>query len=133
MRKEYVNTKLEYEGEYFHGIKWNGKGYNINGKIIYELINGTGPVKVFKNNILIFEGSYVKGKKNGYAKVYYDTGEYKNNKKNGKGKRYDKKKGLIYDGDYLKGKKWNGVYKPHDKLHTKIYKLGKDLKYLKHQ
>ena len=124
MRKEYVNTKLEYEGEYFHGIKWNGKGYNINGKIIYELINGTGPVKVFKNNILIFEGSYVKGKKNGYAKVYYDTGEYKNNKKNGKGKRYDKKKGLIYDGDYLKGKKWNGVYKPHDKMYIEIYIEG---------
>ena len=80
-----------------------------------------------------------KREKNGYVKIYYDTGElkfegeYKNNKKNGKGKKYDKKKGLIYDGVYLKGKKWNGVYKPHDKLHTKIYKLGKGLKYLKHQ
>ena len=41
----YINEKLEYEGEYLYNKKWNGKGYDENGNIIYELINGTGKVK----------------------------------------------------------------------------------------
>ena len=40
--KEYINEKLEYEGEYLFGKKWNGKGYDENKNIIYELKNGNG-------------------------------------------------------------------------------------------
>ena len=56
--------------------KWNGKGYDENGNIIYELKNGCGVVKEFKDNsILIFEGEYLNGKRNGKGKEYNDKGE----------------------------------------------------------
>ena len=38
--KEYLKGKLEFEGEYLFNKKWNGKGYDENGNILYELING---------------------------------------------------------------------------------------------
>ena len=34
-------------------------------------------------------------------------GEYKNGRKNGKGKEYNNKK-LLFEGEYLNGKRWNG-------------------------
>ena len=37
-RKEYVEEKLEYEGHYIIK-KYNGKGYDKCGKIIYEINN----------------------------------------------------------------------------------------------
>ena len=43
--KQYVNGKLEFEGEYLFDKKWNGKGYDVHGNIIYELINGNGKCK----------------------------------------------------------------------------------------
>ena len=43
----YLNGKLEYEGEYLYNKKWNGKGYDENGNIIYELFNGNGKVKEY--------------------------------------------------------------------------------------
>jgi len=30
---------LEYEGEFLFDRKWDGKGYDLNGNIIYELNN----------------------------------------------------------------------------------------------
>ena len=74
---------MEYEGEYLDNKKWNGKGYDENGNIIYELINSNGKVKEYNEyGILIFEGEYLDGKKNGKGKEYED------------GK-------LIYEGEYL--------------------------------
>ena len=72
--KAYINRKLEYEGEYYLKKKWNGKGYDENGKIIYELKDGTGFVKVYNCDlsIKIFEGNVIKGIKNGYGKDYHD-------------------------------------------------------------
>ena len=72
--KEYFfNGKLLFEGEYSNNKKWNGKGYDENGNIIYELINGNGKVKEYDyNGILIFEGEYLNGKRNGKAKEYLD-------------------------------------------------------------
>ena len=41
--KEYYNDgKLIFEGEYLNGKKWNGKGYNKNGKIEFEINDGKG-------------------------------------------------------------------------------------------
>ena len=67
--------------------KWNGKGYDENGIIIYELINGNGKVKEYNENKLIYEGEYLNGKRNG------------------KGKEYDLNDKLIFEGEYLNGKK----------------------------
>ena len=87
--KFYINKKLEYEGEYSFNRKWNGKGYNKNGKMTYELKNGTGKVKEYNNDgDLIFEGEYLKGLRNG------------------KGKEYDEHTGkLKFEGEYLNGKR----------------------------
>ena len=78
---------MEYEGEYLYDKKWNGKGYDKNGNIIYVLNNGNGKVKEYNDDRLIFEGEYVNGKRNG------------------KGKEYDYDGKLIFDGEYLNGEK----------------------------
>ena len=113
--------KLEYEGEYLFDKKWNGKGYDENGNIIYELINGTGKVKEYSwiDGNLKFEGEYLNGKRNGKGREYNWSnnklefeGEYLNGKRNGKGKEYYNGK-LIYEGGYLNGKR-NGKGKEYD-------------------
>ena len=61
--------------------------------------------------ILIYEGEYKDGKRNGIGKEYniikgdliYE-GEYKNGKRNGKGKEYYNGK-LKYEVEYLNGKR----------------------------
>ena len=89
--KEYLEGKLEYEGKYLYGDKWEGKGYDKNGNIIYELNNGNGKVKEYNwKGRLIFKG------------------EYKNGKKNGKGKDYEDDKCIFY-GEYLNGYRWEGI------------------------
>ena len=43
--KEYnENGIIKFEGEYLNFKRWNGKGYDINNKIIYELNDGEGYV-----------------------------------------------------------------------------------------
>ena len=129
--KEFINNYVEYDGEYLYNKKWNGKGYDENNNVIYELINGCGKVKEYnKNNELIFEGEYLNGKRNGMGKEFFNEefnfdfkllnenkkekvtdklvfkGEYSNGERNGKGKEYFNGK-LVFEGEYLKGNKWN--------------------------
>ena len=48
---------LKFEGEFLNGNKFNGKGYDRDGNIVYELKNGNGYVKEYNNhNALTFEG-----------------------------------------------------------------------------
>ena len=49
---------LLFEGEYLYGNKWNGKGYNKNKNIEYEMKNGKGYVKKYFDygKALKFEG-----------------------------------------------------------------------------
>ena len=55
---------MEYEGEYLYNKKYNGKGFDKNGNITYELINGTGKVKEYDDDgILILEGEYLNRKR----------------------------------------------------------------------
>ena len=55
---------MEYEGEFLYNKRWNGKGFDENGNIIYELINGNGKVKEYNDfGVLEYEGEYLKGKK----------------------------------------------------------------------
>ena len=54
--KEYhFHGSLRFEGEYYHGKKWNGKGYDLNNNIIYKLkINSNLIIKwIYKIEILI--------------------------------------------------------------------------------
>ena len=83
---------MEFEGEYRYDRKWNGKGYDENGNIIYELINGNGKVKEYNkyNDLLKFEGEYLNGNKNG------------------KGKEYDISGKLIFEGEYLNDERTDG-------------------------
>ena len=118
---------MEFEGEFLFDKKWSGKGYDINGNIIYELINGKGEVKEYENSNysnenIIFEGEYLNGLKHGYGKEYNKKGylifegKFLNGERNGKGKEYNKlEEGLVFEGEYLNGKRWNGKGKEFDK------------------
>ena len=88
--KEYFfNGKLKFEGEYLNNKKWNGKGYDENGNITYELINGNGKVYEYDSTgINIFDGEYLNGVMwNGKIKCFNIKGElteeieFKNGKK----------------------------------------------------
>ena len=87
---------MKYEGEFLGYKKWSGKGYNINGDLLYEIINGIGKIKEYDyDSQLIFENEYKKGKIwNGKGKEYdrhgelIFEGEYKNGERNGEGKEY---------------------------------------------
>ena len=112
--KFYIIEKLEYEGEFLYDKKWSGKGYDENGNIIYELINGNGKVKEYSGwrSRLIFEGEYLNGKRNGKGKEYTlkgllkFEGAYLNGIRHGKGKEYYWEDGkLIFEGEYLNGKR----------------------------
>ena len=68
--------KLDFEGQYLKGKKWNGKGFNINNEKVYEIKNGNGLVKEYNNEgKIIFVGEYLNGEKNGKGKEYseYDN------------------------------------------------------------
>ena len=84
--------------ENLNGKKWNGKGFNKNNEIEYEIKDGNGNIKVYNydNGELKFEGEYLNGKRNGKGKVYDDEGN------------------LIFEGEYLNGERWNGAEKGYD-------------------
>ena len=92
--KEYYDDgKLKFEGEYLNDKRWNGKGYNKNGIIDFQIKNGYGKGKEYNNfGELEFEGEYIFGEKNGKWKEYdylgelVFEGEYLNGKRSGKGK-----------------------------------------------
>ena len=103
---------MEFEGEYIIK-KYNGKGYDEYGNIIYELKNGNGKVKEYNGSgDLIFEGIYLKGLRNRKGKEYFYNnqlkfeGAYLNGLRNGKGKEFDFERKLIFEGIYLNGKRW---------------------------
>jgi len=81
--------KLIFEGEFKNDLRWNGKGYDNQNNIIYELKDGKGYVKEYDYYCdLIFEGEYLNGLKNGKGKEYDD---------------FDST--LKFDGEYLNGLK----------------------------
>ena len=97
--KEFRGDKLLFEGEYLNGKKWNGKGFNDAGEKVFEIINGFGKGKEYRNNFdLVFEGEYYYGKR-----------------WNGKYKKYNKCEisYKIYEGEYINGYKGNGYILIH--------------------
>ena len=104
----YKDGSIKFEGIYLFGLKYKGKGYDIYGKIIYELDDGKGYIKeVNNNNDIIFEGEYP----------------------NGKGKEYFKNKKIKFEGYYINGIKYNG--KGYDKYGKIIYELKNGIGYIK--
>ena len=89
--KEYYNDgNIKFEGKFLNGKKWNGKEYDVNNNLLYELINGKGIVKeyyFYNNNKLKYEGEYLNGERHG------------------KGKEYDENGKLIFEGEYFNDKR----------------------------
>ena len=81
--KIYHKGKLEFDRECYFYQKWNGKGNDEDGNVIYELKNGGK--------------TYYKD-----CKISFEE-EFLNWKINGKGKEYDQRDELIYEGEYLNG------------------------------
>ena len=115
--KLYDEDKIIFEGEYSIGKKWNGKIYNNKTGQIYEIKNGYGNViEYYESQKLELILEYCGGeRKKGFVKEYYDDGktllfecEYKDGELNGKGKHYDSRGQIKFEGEYLKGKRWNG-------------------------
>ena len=120
--KGYIKERLDYEGEFLFDKKWNIKGYDENGNIIYEIKEGKGKIKEFNNEgALIFEGELLNGDRNGFGKEFNSEGklifegEYLNGNRNGYGKQYNKNGEIEFEGEYLNGEKWNGKGKIFDK------------------
>ena len=115
-KEYYYNGKFFFEGDYLNNNKWNGKGYDMNNNIAYEIKNGKGYIKLYyiEDNRLYFEGESVNGQKNGKGKEYYDNsgvkfeGEYLNEEKNGKGISYNSNGILSFEGEYLYNFKLRG-------------------------
>ena len=108
--KEFYESGIKlFKGEYLAGKKWNGKGFNLRGSKVYEILNGGGCIENYnKNGRLIFEGNYLNGEKNGKGI------EYNNGLK-------------VFEGEYYKGKKWNGI--GYDPQENEVYRItnGKGL------
>ena len=67
-KENYYNRKLKFEGIYSFGLKYEGKGYDQDGNIIYELKDEKGNIKeISDNTYLKFEGEYT----NGRGKEYF--------------------------------------------------------------
>ena len=129
--KEYVSNdiqsaiggsnKLIFEGEYFCGKRWKGKGYDGNRNIVYEVKNGVGYIKEYYYHNVIFEGQYINGEKNGKGiefKFNNDPtifsnerfeGNYVDGKKHGLGKVCKEKDIIVFQGLYLYNHKIKGT------------------------
>ena len=120
-KEYYFNGKIQFEGEYLKGKKWNVKGYNTGGNEIFEIKNGKGHIKEYTAfGKLIFEGEYLNGERSGQGIEYYEEtpnpfvnnnikfkGEYLYGQRNGKGIEYYKGE-VQFQGEYLSGKR-NGI------------------------
>ena len=133
--KEYIYFGiLSFEGEYKNGKKWNGKGYDKEGIIKYEIKNGNGQVEEFGEKT-IYVGDYLNGDKNGIGKEFdresgrlVFKGNYLNGKRNGKGCEYNNCS-ISFVGEYLNGKRWNG--KGYDPQKNVVYELKEGKGYVK--
>ena len=112
----------KYASKRYKLIEDDGKGkeFKLNTNIlIFEgeytngIKNGNGK-EYYDNGVVKFEGEYLNGIKNGEGKEYYDNGkikfegEYSNTEKDGNGKEYYSNGKIKFEGKYFKGKKWDG-------------------------
>ena len=120
--------------------KEKGKEYNsYNDEMLFEgtYLNGkrNGKGKEYKENCLVFEGSYLNGKRNregieySYIGNLIYEGEYLNGKRHGKGKKYCYPCDLEFEGEYFEGKKWSG--KGYGEKNNVIYNIKEGKGYIK--
>ena len=98
-------------------VKYNKSLQKI---IDIKLIN----YKLFNERYIIYE-TKIKGKEYFDNLLLYE-GEYLNGERNGKGKEYAFCDGLRFEGEFLKGKKWNGKVYDHGEIISEI-KEGKGI------
>ena len=131
-RKEYdFSGNLIFKGEYLKGKRWNGKGYYLKNNIVFNLKEGKGIAKTLwldddNYGLIIYEGEYLNGEKNGKGIEYEHgilkfEGEYLKGKRNGKGKEYYNSGKLKFEGELLKGDKWKG--RGYDENGNILYEL----------
>ena len=130
MEKLKNNKKLIFEGEYLNGLRWNGKIYDKNKKIINEINNGE---YIKKDNYEFVEGIKESDRYNkelsyenlsnyecyncvNNSNYYENIFEYKylNEKKDGKVKAYYNNGNIKFEDEYLNGKKmvkWKNIFK----------------------
>ena len=134
----YINKKksfdlISYNKSFQRRIGINIEYYkNEARKIKTGERNGYGKEYKLYNNILVFEGEYLNGKKNGKGKEFYENGSIKFEgeylkgriiegkgydiegnevliiEKNGKGKEIYFDSNIQFEGEYLNGKRWKG-------------------------
>ena len=83
--KEYFsNGNIKFEGKFKDNMEWEGKGYNNNGDLEYELKDGNikdknnGKYKQYSfDGNLEYEGEILNGQKNGYGKEYNNLSFFK--------------------------------------------------------
>ena len=118
---------INYNKQWQYFLKINIDDYKkLSGK--YKIGKKNGIVKLYKlnTNILLFEGEYLNGKRNGNGKEYYYKSklifeeEYLLGKRHFKGKEYHEEIKLKFEGEYLFGEKWNGNEYNNDNI---IYSL----------
>ena len=55
-KEYYQNGKLKFEGEYLFAEKWNGKEFDYNGNVVFELINGNAIIEDKYDKIKLYIG-----------------------------------------------------------------------------
>lgn len=109
---------LSYEGQWMHGVKFGvGKAFHENGKVAYEGRWKKGKRDNFgkeydKYGHLLYDGQWIRDKRDGFG-LLYDTkeshliysGDFKNNKKHGKGTRFHADGDIFYEGFFENNKR----------------------------
>jgi antitoxin component YwqK of YwqJK toxin-antitoxin module len=107
--KNYID--LFFAGEYLNDVEWNGKVYDLDYNIIYELKNGK---KIDYYEVEYLNGIRKIGKEYCESGMIIFEGEYLNGIR-WNGKEYNERKKLLFEGEYLNGIRWNGKEKDYDK------------------
>ena len=117
-KEYYENSQLKFEGIYLNGMRFEGKGYNNKGEIIFEIKNGNCKdiSEYDKDGKLIFEGEYFNGRK--WNGIVYDTTSGKNKYKIIKGCGCDEK---TKDNWYF-GEKYSNGFKEVQKFYSNGHK-----------
>ena len=115
--KQFRGHKLAFEGVFANGYRIEGKGYDFDGNLDFDL-QKDGKLKEYYKGKLKYKGDFKNGQRNGKGKEYSDgklifEGEFKYGKQwNGKSYRDD------FQGDILDGKRWNGKGKEYKNMHV---------------
>ena len=129
----HINDKRKLEIVKINKVLQNNIDININnyklfaGKYLIYEVDGKGKEYRIYDDMLISEAEYKDGKKNGKGKEYkYSNlifeGEYLNGKKHGKGKEYSYSGKIIFVGEYKNGNRWSGKAFNREDIYNELKK-----------